>query len=285
MGGAIVQRLRECSLNVSVRDIDPAREREAAAHGAQPLPTPAALARACDALLIVVVDAAQAGDVLFGADGAAAALKPGQAVLLMSTIAPGDVEDFAARLQAAGVDVLDAPMSGGPARARAGTMSLMVGADAAVFSRWQPLLRVLAEAVFHVGARAGDGARTKLVNNLLAAINLAGACEAMALAECLGLDASTTLAVIEASSGQSWIGGERLRRVIAGDPTPHAAMALLAKDSGLAMREAQAHAMRLPLGAAAAARFDAACRAGLAQADDAALAHFVATASRPESAR
>jgi len=129
----------------------------------------------------------------------------------------------------------------------------------------------MASPVFRIGERCGDGARTKLVNNLLATVNLAGAAEAMALAARAGLDPAMTLAGIEQSSGQSWIGSERMRRAVIGDLAPRAHMALLAKDSRLAVEMAGAIVADVSLGRAAAARFAAACDAGLSSADDAAL--------------
>ncbi|HEY9095332.1 MAG TPA: NAD-binding protein, partial [Hydrogenophaga sp.] len=122
-----------------------------------------------------------------------------------------------------------------------------------------------------IGARPGDGARTKLVNNLLAGINLVGAAEALALAERLGLDLNTTLAVIEQSSGQSWIGSDRMRRALAGDFIPRAHVTLLEKDTGLAMQAARAVGFDGPLGQRAAQAFAQAHAAGLADLDDAAL--------------
>ncbi|MEP7282491.1 MAG: NAD(P)-binding domain-containing protein, partial [Rubrivivax sp.] len=125
MGGAMAHRLLDLGHRVSVRDLVPAREAALAAAGAAVAASPAALAARCELLVIAVVDAAQTHEVLFGAEGAAAALPPGAAVLLCPTIGPADVEAVAARLAAAGHACLDAPMSGGPARARDGTMSLM----------------------------------------------------------------------------------------------------------------------------------------------------------------
>jgi len=210
--------------------------------------------------------------VLFGPQGAAAALPPGATVLLCPTIGPADVERLAARLQAAGLACLDAPMSGGPARARDGSMSLMVAGvplDSAAWAAWQPLLRHLAARLFHIGPRPGDGARTKLVNNLLAAINLAGAAEALALAQQLGLDGAATLAVVAESSGHSWIGADRLPRALAGDFAPRAHTTLLAKDSALAMAMAAQAGLQPPLGRLAAAQFQAALAAGHGGQDDA----------------
>ena len=270
MGLAIAQRLRDGGHAVSVRDIEPSREALARAAGCRVAASPAQLAREVEVLVVTVVDGAQTHEVLFGADGAAQGLKRGSLVLLCATISPEQAGTAAAQLAELGVDALDAPMSGGPQRARDGQMSLMVAGPEAAFRRCLPLLREMASRVFCIGARPGDGARTKIVNNLLAAINLAGAAEALALAGRLGLDAATTLGVIEQSSGQSWIGSDRAHRWLAGDASVRARMALLAKDSALALAAAPPDA-RLPLGRAAAEAFAQAVAAGLADADDAAL--------------
>ncbi|MEZ5707023.1 MAG: NAD-binding protein [Burkholderiaceae bacterium] len=113
------------------------------------------------------------------------------------------------------------------------------------------------------------------MNNMLAGINLVGAAEALALAERLGLDLSTTLAVIEQSSGQSWIGSDRMRRALAGDFAPRAHVTLLEKDTGLAMQAARAVGFDGPLGPRAAQAFAQAHAAGLADLDDAALLTFL----------
>jgi 3-hydroxyisobutyrate dehydrogenase len=275
MGLAMALRLRELGAEVHVRDIDPAREALAVDAGAHRAATPAELARRCDGVIVAVVDAAQTEAVLFGDDGAAAAMRAGRCVVLCPTIAPASTEAIAARLATAGIDAIDAPMSGGPARARSGTMSLMVACPDRVFARWHGLLGSLADPVFRLGERVGDGARTKLVNNLLAAVNLVGAAEAIALAERVGLDAARTLDVIERSSGQSWIGSDRMRRAIAGDLAPRAHTTLLAKDSALAVAMAAAAASAPRLGGSAAAMFADAVAAGHGGDDDASLLAFV----------
>ncbi|RVT52666.1 NAD(P)-dependent oxidoreductase [Rubrivivax albus] len=271
MGGAMALRLRELGHAVAVRDLRPEAEAVCVAAGASAHPTPASLARHCALVIVCVVDAAQTREVLFGAEGVVQGLAPGGTVMLCPTIAPEDVAEAASALAARGLHWLDAPMSGGPARARDGTMSLMVATEDATWARWQPLLAQLAARLFRVGTRPGDGARTKLVNNLLAAINLAGAAEALRLADALGLDAARTLDVIEQSSGQSWIGSDRARRVLAGDAAPRAHMTLLAKDSALAMAAAATTGLTLPVAGRAAEAFARACRGGLADADDSAL--------------
>ena len=222
-------------------------------------------------LLVVVVDAAQTEAVLWGEGGAAQAMRPGQTVMLCPTLGPATVENQAQRLAQMGIDCIEAPMSGGPLRAQDGSMSLMVACSEPVWQRSQTLLQALSQRVFRVGTRAGDGARTKLVNNLLAAVNLAGAAEAMALAERLGLDPAGTLSVIEASSGQSWIGSDRMRRALAGDFEPRAHVSLLAKDTGLAVQAADEVAFDPALGRLARDLFAQALGQGWAALDDAAL--------------
>lgn len=271
MGLGMTLRLIGLGWPLRVHDIDPDRAALARAAGAEVAADAAAAAAGAAALIVAVVDADQTREVLFGARGAAAALPPSAAVLLCPTIGAGDVESIAAGLAARGLLPVDAPMSGGPERARAGTMSLMVACDDAAFEHCRPLLADLASRLFRVGTRPGDGARTKLVNNLLAAVNLAGAAEALALAARVGLDPALTLAVIEQSSGASWIGSDRMRRAVAGDGGVNARIALLAKDSALALRLAAGTGFDAPVGEAAARAFAAACAAGLADADDSAL--------------
>ena len=282
MGMGMAARLLEQHWPVAVRDIDPRREAQARGIGASVAPTPSALAAGCDCLVIAVVDAAQTQAVLFGPDGAAAAMPAGSAVMLCPTIAPADTERFAAGLAERDIACIDAPMSGGPQRARDGSMSLMVACDDAVFARCRGLIDALSTQVFRISQRPGDGARTKLVNNLLAGINLAGAAEALALAERIGLDPGRTLDVIEQSSGQSWIGSDRMRRAIAGDLAPRAHTTLLAKDTRLAMQMAGAAGFDTALGAQATALFARACAAGLGGLDDASLLQLLLRQDGPQ---
>jgi 3-hydroxyisobutyrate dehydrogenase len=274
MGGGMLARLRGLGWSVAVYDIDPQVQSQAVALGAVACGSALEAARMLvpdGVLMVVVVDAAQTEAVLWGEGGAGPVLKPGQSVMLCPTLGPATVQSQAERLAPRGIDFIDAPMSGGPVRAQEGTMSLMVACSDAVWQRSQKLLTALSQQVFRVGTRAGDGARTKLVNNLLAAVNLAGAAEAMALAERLGLDPAATLSVIEASSGQSWIGSDRMRRALAGDFEPRAHVTLLAKDTGLAVQAADDVAFDPPLGRLARDLFAQALGQGWADLDDAAL--------------
>jgi L-threonate 2-dehydrogenase len=271
MGGGMALNLLRRGYPVQVHDIDAAKVAFYQEKGALVGIKPAMNAINSIATIIAVVDAAQTQDVLFGAQGLATQLPQGHTVILCPTIAPQDVQRCAQQLAALGIDVIDAPMSGGPARAADGSMSLMVACTDAVFTRHEKLLRDLSSKLFRIGTQPGDGAKMKLINNLLAAINLAGAAEATALAQRLGLDLAQTLDVIEQSSGQSWIGNDRMRRAINGDFAPRAHVSLLAKDSKLALQMARTVGFANPIGEPAAHAFAHAIDQGMADLDDAAL--------------
>ena len=270
MGFAMATNLHARGHAIRVRDVDPAAVAAATARGIVTCDSAAGIARQSDLIAIVVVDAAQIEDVLFGAAGiASSGTRP--AVMICSTIAASDTERFHARLAERGIALLDAPISGGPARAAAGTMSMMLACDDAQLQRFGPLLREMAGTLFHVGAKVGDAARTKLVNNLLAGINLVAGAEALALGARLGLDKRALFEVIKASSGASWIVSDRMARALDGDYAPRARSVILTKDVGLAVQMADAAGVDTPLGDAALALFRTTVAAGLGELDDAAV--------------
>jgi putative dehydrogenase len=274
MGGGMAANLLARGWQVRVSDLDAQKVEKLVSKGAvaqsiQALKAPDKIANVI--VIVCVVDALQTEEVLFGEHRLAHRLPPGCTVMLCPTILPQDVESFATRLTERGIHTIDAPMSGGPARAADGTMSLLVACAQTVFDNNAGLLSALSNKVFNISDKPGDAARTKLVNNLLAGINLVGAAEAMALAAKLGLDAAKTLDVIEQSSGQSWIGSDRMRRALAGDYAPRAHVTLLEKDTQLALVCAAAAGFEGPLGAAASKVFAQAHAAGFAELDDAAV--------------
>jgi 3-hydroxyisobutyrate dehydrogenase-like beta-hydroxyacid dehydrogenase len=271
MGGAMAANLLAHGWPVHVCDLDDAKTQQLRLQGAVVHNNPADTASNVTLLVVCVVDYTQTQDVLFGLNGAAQHMQVGQAVMLCPTIAPEDVEVCYRRLAALGIQTLDAPMSGGPVRAREGIMSLMLACADAVYVQHQDLLQTLSKQIFRISQQPGDGARTKLVNNLLAGINLAGAAEVMALSERMGLNLTTTLNVIEQSSGQSWIGSDRMRRAIADDFEPRAHTTLLAKDTQLAISAAKQLGFKTSLGQAAACTFSRAVAQGFAGQDDASL--------------
>ena len=275
MGLAMARNLHAQAYPLLVRDIDRQAVAEAALLGIEACDTPAALAARCDVLVIVVVDAAQIEDVLFGPGGvvraAPAARDHKLAVMVCSTIAAHDTEGFAERLKPHAIDLMDAPISGGPVRAADGSMSMMLACEPALLARHETLLRDLAAKLFFIGPKVGDAARTKLVNNLLAGVNLVAAAEALALGAQLGLDRQVLFDVISASSGASWIGQDRMARALAGDYAPRARAVILTKDVGLAVQMADAAGIETQLGDAALSVFKATVAAGLGEQDDAAV--------------
>jgi 3-hydroxyisobutyrate dehydrogenase-like beta-hydroxyacid dehydrogenase len=218
-----------------------------------------------DVLISMVVDAAQTKAVI--EEHAARA----PAFMMCSTIAPRDAERFAAALFACDVAMLDAPISGGPVRAHAGTLSMMAAGSDAAFERCKPVIDAIAAKCFRMSARPGDGSRMKVVNNMLAAANLAAGCEAMALAMKLGLDAKQASEVIDASSGASWIFTDRMPRALAGDYEPRAAARVLLKDVGLFVDVARSMGLDTPMATQAREIFRDTCERGFAEEDDAAV--------------
>ena len=273
MGMGVVRSLLRGGFAAHVRDVRPEAHDEASRYGAACHPSPAALARACDAVVVLVVDSAQIEDVLFGRDGIAESdAKP--TVLLGSTVAPGDTAAFAARLARVGVTAIDAPVSGGPQRAADGTMTMMLSGAPEAIERCGPVLRAIAGKVFVVGTRAGDAAKFKIVNNMLAAANLAAAGEAIAIAERAGLPARLVHDVIAASSGASWIFADRIPRALDGDYVPRAATRILCKDVGLAVDLAREVGVDAPMARTAQSAFRAAVDAGFGDQDDAAIVEW-----------
>ena len=279
MGLPIARNLQARGHVVMVRDIRAEAEHDARALGMQACESPRALVQACEIVIVVVVDAAQIESVLFGESGVAGARDEAQraaqggatTVMLCSTIAPHDTAAFAQRLAAHGIATIDAPISGGPARALAGTMSMMIAAPAATLAPWQGLLAEMAAKRFELGATIGDAAKAKLVNNLLAGTNLVAGAEALALAEKLGLDARRMFEIVNASSGASWIFEDRMARALDDDFEPRAAAHILTKDLGLATSLAAGVQQPTPLGDAALAKFRETLERGWAALDDAAV--------------
>jgi putative dehydrogenase len=267
MGGGMARCLLGKGYAVHVVDIHTAKTGALSKFGAIAHADATSFPAACSFVIVCVIDSSQVDAVL-------PTITQPCVIMLCPTIAPEDVERFAASLIARGLQAIDAPMSGGPKRAEDGAMTLMVACPNALFKEHQTLLNDLSNQVFHISEQPGDGARMKLVNNLLAGINLAGAAETMALAERIGLDAQKTLSVLQSGSAQSWIGQDRMSLALLGDFAPRAHMTLLAKDTKLALAMAAKAGVDCLVGTPAAQAFtDAACQ-GYADLDDSALLPF-----------
>jgi 3-hydroxyisobutyrate dehydrogenase-like beta-hydroxyacid dehydrogenase len=271
MGGGVVQSLVRAGVTTSARDIRAEAQALAVRHGAAATASPADLARTCEVIVLLVVDAAQIETVLFGTDGVATAGPTNRIVLVSSTVDPAYVAALAPRLAAHDIALLDAPVSGGPAKAAAGTMTMMVSGDAEAFAQVRAMLEQITGRLFALSTRPGDASTFKIVNNLLAAANLAAGAEALALARAAGLDLRQVFDVVAASSGGSWMFGDRVPRALVGDYAPRAAAKLLDKDSGIAAALADRLHVDAPFTHLAHRAFAAAVVEGCGDEDDAVL--------------
>jgi putative dehydrogenase len=273
MGMGIARALIGKGFPVFARDIVAEREGEAIGAGAKPL------SGDVDVLISVVVDAAQTQSVV---DEHA---RRAPVFMMCSTIAPADSERFAAALASRKVAMLDAPISGGPARAHAGTLSMMASGTDTVFERCRAVIDAMSSKCFRISGRAGDGSRMKIVNNMLAAANLAAGCEAMAMASLLGLDLAQAADVVQASSGASWMFGDRMPRALANDYAPRAAARVLLKDVGLFVHAARELGLTAPMAECAREIFADTVERGYAEEDDAAVLKRYADAWRAKVPR
>lgn len=224
-------------------------------------------AEGADILILMVVDAAQAASVLFDT-GVADTLAAGAIVALMSTCPPKEVATLAGRIEATGRRFVDAPVSGGVAGARSGTLTIMAAAPNDVLSAVRPVFEALGKRVFHVGTEPGQGAGMKSVNQLLCGVHLAAAAEALSFAERMGIDAATALEILGGSAAASWMLTDRGPRMLDTDPVVTSAVDIFVKDLGIVLDASRDARAPLPLAAAAHQMFLAASGAGDGKVDD-----------------
>jgi 3-hydroxyisobutyrate dehydrogenase-like beta-hydroxyacid dehydrogenase len=246
----------------------PARA-ELAAAGGTAIARPSEIATGTEAVVVFVVNAAQTDDVLFGASGCVPRLAPGAVILCCTTVAPEYARALEGRLAEASVLLLDAPVSGGAARARAGTMTVMASGSPAAFAAAEPVLAATAEKVWRLGDHAGVGSTMKMVNQLLAGVHIATAAEALALGIRAGADPRTLFDVISSSAGSSWMWQNRIPHILDGDDRALSAVNIFVKDLGIVLDQARALTFPLPMASAAHQLFLAAAAAGHGGKDDA----------------
>ncbi|MEO8936899.1 MAG: L-threonate dehydrogenase [Burkholderiaceae bacterium] len=271
MGLGIAQSLRRAGYVVHVCDVRSDVALAFAADGGVACASPAELATHCDVLIGVVVNAAQTEIVLFGPEGAAASMKPGSLFVMCSTADPSWSIALEGRLAATGILYLDAPISGGAAKAASGQMTMMTAGRPEAYAKAGGALDAMAARVYKLGETAGNGSKVKIINQLLAGVHIAAAAEAMALGLREGLDAKDLYEVITHSAGNSWMFENRMAHVLAGDYTPLSAVDIFVKDLGLVLDTARATKFPLPLSAIAHQMFMQASSSGHGSEDDAAV--------------
>lgn len=276
MGLDMALSLVRAGVSVSGCDVNEQALQALTAAGGQACTTPAEAARNADAVLTVVVNAVQTELVLFGAEGAAATMPPGGVILSSATMAPADARRFDSRATALGLLYLDAPISGGSARAGTGELTVMASGSPAAFDRAAFVLEAIATIVHRLGGEAGIGASFKIVNQLLAGVHIAAACEAITLARRLDLDINRVYEVITASAGNSWMFENRIPHVLAGDYTPRSAIDIFAKDLGIVADIGRDRKFPMPMAANALQLFLMTSAAGMGREDDASVARLIA---------
>jgi len=187
MGAPMARNLLKGGHTVSGFDINAAAARAAAAQGVRACGSPKAVAQRSQAVFIVVPDTPDVEQVLFGAEGVAEGAAPGTVVVDMSSISPVESRRFAERLAGRGVEMLDAPVSGGQVGAEAGTLSIMVGGEEATLARVRPYLELLGQTLTHIGGH-GAGQTAKVANQIIVALNLEAICEAFLFVTRAGVD-------------------------------------------------------------------------------------------------
>jgi 3-hydroxyisobutyrate dehydrogenase len=271
MGRGMAQSLRRAGYHVHVSDVRAEAAQAFAAEGGTACAHPADVAAACEVLVSVVVNAAQTESVLFGEHGAAAAMKPGSVFVMCSTVDPGWSVALERRLADLGLLYLDAPISGGAAKAATGQMTMMTAGRPEAYAKAGGALDAMAAKVYRLGDAAGNGSKVKIINQLLAGVHIAAAAEAMALGLREGVDADALYEVITHSAGNSWMFENRMAHVLAGDYTPLSAVDIFVKDLGLVLDTARASKFPLPLSATAHQMFMQASSSGYAKEDDSAV--------------
>ncbi len=231
-----------------------------------------------DAVVVVVLNAAQTEDVLFGDAGVVNGLRPGAVVMACATVPPEFARAMEARCQAKGVHYLDAPISGGSIKAGEGQLSVMASGTAAAFEAAGPVLEATSETVFTLGDAAGAGSAMKAVNQLLAGVHIATMAEALTFGMTQGVKPDTFLDVISKCAGSSWMLENRAPHIVAGDYTPHSQVNIWPKDLGIVLEIAKRSGFDAPIAEAALKQYMQAVDMGLGREDDAAVAKVYAKA-------
>jgi 3-hydroxyisobutyrate dehydrogenase-like beta-hydroxyacid dehydrogenase len=234
------------------------------------------IAGSLDATVVVVLNAAQTEDALFGANGVAHLMPKGAAVIACATVPPDFAREMEARCAALGLHYLDAPISGGSIRAAAGTLSVMASGTPAAFEAAAHVLEATSETVFRLGDAAGPGSAMKAVNQLLAGVHIAAMAEALTFGMTQGVTPASFVEVISKCAGSSWMLENRAPHIVAGDYTPHSQVNIWPKDLGIVLDIAKSANFSAPITATALQQFVAAADMGLGREDDAAVAKVYA---------
>ena len=246
LGLPMAVNLHQAGLNLQVHTRSRRAENDPQLAGTRGCINPAAAADNVDVLLLCVSDDTAVNNVLFGADGAAERLQPGSIVIDCSTISPKGAQQAAAQLQRIGVDYLDAPVTGGTEGARAGSLTVLVGGDAAVLAKVRPLLEVIGGSIHHIG-RVGRGQQAKAVNQVLVAGSYAAVAEAIALGQRLELPMQQVIDALKSGAAGSWALNHRSGAMLEASYPLGFKLSLHHKDLGIALEAASSVELDMPI--------------------------------------
>lgn len=276
MGLGMALSLKRAGFDVTGCDVTPEAVSRLVSEGGRSAATPADAADGVDAVVSVVVNAAQTETILFGAGGVAETLPKGAVFISSATMDPDVARRLAKQLEASGRLYLDAPISGGAQRAAQGELTILASGSEAAFARARPALDAMSAKLYELGNEPGQGAAFKMINQLLAGVHIAAASEAMVFAAKQGLDIAKAYEVITASAGNSWMFENRIPHVLDGDYTPRSAVDIFVKDLGIIQDMARTAKFPVPVSAAALQMFLMTSAAGMGRDDDISVARMYA---------
>jgi 3-hydroxyisobutyrate dehydrogenase len=245
MGSGMALNLLRAGFRLTVWNRTSARAEPLAAAGARVAGSPAELAAASDVVITCVSDTPDVEAVILGEQGVIHGARPGSLVIDMSTISPAVTREIAAVLAAKDIAMLDAPISGGSEGAAQGTLSIMVGGEAAALARAMPVLQAMGKRITHVGPH-GAGQTVKLVNQVLVVGNCLALAEGLLLAQAGGVDLEKTLEAVSGGAAGSWMLSNRGPQILARDWRPGFTVALQQKDLRLVLEAADQQGVPLP---------------------------------------
>ncbi|MGZ8410140.1 MAG: NAD(P)-dependent oxidoreductase [Hyphomicrobium sp.] len=279
MGLPMATRLAE-SFSVRGYDISGERLTLAEQSGIAARSSAREAATGAQVLLLAVRNRAQLDEALYGADGVAEVLEPGAVIVLTSTVGIDAVREVAAQLAEAKLHLVDAPISGGPARAAKGDLLVTVGAADAAYAAALPVLERLSSTLVRIGPKPGDGQAMKTVNQLLCGVHIAAGGEALALASALGLDPAVALKTLLAGAAASFMLGDRGPRMLQaydeGGAEVRSRLDIFVKDMGIVNSAARTVGLATPIAAAAEALYLIGEVNGQGAADDSSVIRVVA---------
>ncbi|NCX49186.1 MAG: NAD(P)-dependent oxidoreductase [Gammaproteobacteria bacterium] len=275
--GAAVSCVR-AGIDTAGFDVNPEALERFQASGGKPIESLAAC-KDIDCVLVFVVNASQAESVLFDS-GLQSSLTPNALIINCVTLAPSKAVEIANKVGSMGFRYIDAPVSGGAARALGGRMSIMASGTPLAMTDAKPIFDAISEHVFELGDEPGQGSQMKLINQLLAGVHIAATAEAMNLAASLDMDLHQVIDVISKCAGSSWMFENRAPHIADGDYSPLSSVNIFVKDLGIVTNEAVENSVVTPLSDAALALYRKASESGLGGEDDSAVVKVLAQQSK-----